>query len=313
MIAFVGRRLIRIVLSLVVVSVVTFGLLQMVPGSYSDIAAVQSGDVRGTSGLHARYGSDVSPWTRYLRFMWGLVRLDMGPSLKYSSQSVQSIIGHALPVSATLAVNAVVLALVIAIPIGIISAARRNGRWDYWSMFAVTVAHSVPSYLLALILILGLSRWLHLLPTSGWNGLQTAIMPTLALALPTAAVLARYLRSSMIEALREDYVLAAMARGGSTTRAVLTHALRNSLIALVTVTGPTLASLATGTVFIETIFRIPGLGRFFTDAATSRDVPLLMGATMCFAAILMLMNLLVDITYGVLDPRIRAEQTGPQR
>lgn len=311
MIVFLGKRLPRIALSLFVVSVVTFVLLQMVPGSYADIAAVQSGDTGRQ--LHSRYSSDVPLWTRYLRFMWGLVRLDMGPSYKYPNQSVVSIIIQAVPVSATLAFFAVLLALAIAVPIGIISAAKRNSRWDYWSIFTVTVAHSVPSYLLALILILVFSRWLHVLPTSGWDGVQTLVLPVVSLALPIAAVLARYMRSSMVESLREDYVLAATARGGSTTRVVLSHALRNSLIALVTVTGPILASLITGTVFVETIFRIPGLGRFFTDAAQSRDVPLLMGTTMFFAAILMLMNLLVDITYGLLDPRIRAEQIGTTR
>jgi len=310
MIRFIGLRLLRIVLSLLVVSLVTFLLVQAVPGSYADVAAAQAQGTAGGVTIHNTYGSDVPAWLRYWRFVWGFVRLHMGPSFKYPSQSVEHIIGQALPVSAALAVTAVLVALAIAIPVGVLAAVRHDSRVDYWSMFTVTVAHSIPNFLLAVLLILTMSRGLHVLPTGGWTGPKSMVLPVLSLALPIAAVLARYMRASMITTLNEEYVLAAMSKGGSLSKVVYRHALRNSLTAIVTVTGPTLASLTTGTVFIETVFRIPGLGRYFTDAATSRDIPLLMGTTMFFALVLMVMNLAVDLIYGMLDPRVRVRQFG---
>ena len=313
--SYLARRLVRLVLSLVAVSIITFTLLQLAPGNFADISRVSSGatNIGGVSTEHlvgelqSRYGADVPMWKQYLIFMKGAVTWNFGPSYKYPTLDVQDIIAHAFPVSATLAIVAVILALLIAVPVGVFTAVRQNSLSDHGTMFVVTLGHALPSYLTAAFLVLAFTATLHMLPSSGWEGPRNMVMPVLALALGPAAVLARYVRSSMLETLREEYVMAALAKGGPPRTVIVRHALRNSLIPLVTVVGPLLAALMTGTVFVEALFRIPGLGLYFAAAAASRDMPLLMGTALFFALILMLTNLVVDLVYGVLDPRIRTE------
>lgn len=312
---YVGFRIIRLVLSLIAVSIITFGLLQLAPGSFADISRVTSGATSiGATGTEAmvaetqnRYGSDVPVWKQYLTFMKGVVTWDIGPSYRYAGQSVQSIISSAFPVSASLALIAVAVALLIAVPAGVIAALRQNSPTDHGVMLAVTLGHALPNYLIAAFLILVFTAKLGWLPSSGWATPQNLILPVAALALGPAAVLARYVRSSMLETLREEYVTAALAKGGPEAVVIVRHALRNSLIPLITVTGPQLAALMTGTVFVEALFRIPGLGYYAATAAASRDMPLLMATVLFFAVIIMLMNLLVDLVYGLIDPRIRTQ------
>jgi peptide/nickel transport system permease protein len=255
----------------------------------------------------ARYGEDTPVWQQYLTFMKGVVTWDMGPSYKYAGRGVEDIIASAFPVSATLALMAVALALLIAVPAGVFAALRQNSKADHATMFAVTLGHALPSYLIAAFLILLFTANLGWFPSSGWSTPNHIVLPVLALSLGPAAVLARYVRSSMLETLREEYVTAALAKGGPYRTVIVRHALRNSLIPLVTVVGPLLAGLMTGTVFVEALFRIPGLGYYAATAAASRDMPLLMGTVLFFALIIMVVNLVVDLTYGLLDPRIRAE------
>lgn len=316
--AYLGKRVARLVLSLLAVSVLTFTLLQLAPGNFADLQRVNSGATNfggvGTEALAgelaSRYGDDVPIWKQYFIFMKGAVVWDFGPSYKYASRDVQDIIAEAFPVSATLALIAVVLALLIAVPIGVFTALRHNSKTDHGTMFLVTLGHALPSYLTAAFLILLFSATLKWLPSGGWSGPANLILPVLALSLGPAAVLARYVRSSMLETLREEYVTAALAKGGPRRTVIVRHVLRNSLIPLVTVVGPLLAALMTGTVFVEALLRIPGLGLYFANAAASRDMPLLMGTALFFALILMVTNLVVDLLYGVLDPRIRAEGGG---
>ncbi|GAB3422912.1 ABC transporter permease [Flindersiella endophytica] len=310
---YLGKRVVRLVLSLIAVSIIAFTMLQLAPGNFADIQRVASGatNIGGTgteqtvAEFQSRYGEDVPVWMQYLKFMKGAVTWDFGPSYKYATLDVQDIIAQAFPVSATLAVLAVILALLIAVPIGVFASLRQGSAADSGAMFLVTLGHALPSYLTATFLILLFTATLHVLPSSGWDGPANLLMPVLALALGPTAVLARYVRSSMLETLREEFVTAALAKGGPYRTVVVRHALRNSLIPLVTVVGPLLAALMTGTVFVESLFRIPGLGLYFTTAAASRDMPLLMGTTLFFALILMVVNLIVDLIYGVLDPRIR--------
>ncbi|MGZ0149097.1 ABC transporter permease [Kribbella sp. WER1] len=315
---YIGKRLVRLILSLIAVSVLTFTLLQLAPGNFADLQRVNSGATNlggvGTESmvgeLESRYGADVPAWKQYLIFMKGAVHWDFGPSYKYASQNVQDIIAKAFPVSATLALLAVLLALLIAVPVGVFAALRQNSKSDHTTMFVVTLGHALPSYLTAAFMILLFSATLKLLPSGGWNGPKDLILPVLALSLGPAAVLARYVRSSMLETLREEYITAALAKGGPRRTVIVRHALRNSLIPLVTVAGPLLAALMTGTVFVEALLRIPGLGLYFANAAASRDMPLLMGTALFFALILMVTNLIVDLVYGLLDPRIRAAGGG---
>ena len=310
---FLVRRIARIALSLVLVSLITFSLLQAAPGKFADIQALSQGAGQlGTSraaetvaAIASRYGEDVPVWEQYARFMLGAVTWDFGPSFGYPNQTVQEIIASAFPVSALLAILAVVLALTIGVPVGVLAALRHNRPADYGPMFVLTLWYSLPSYLTAIFLMLIFASTFHVLESSGWGSPQNLIMPVLALALAPAAMLARYVRSSVLETLSEEYVVAAYAKGGPPRIVITRHVLRNSLIPLVTILGPLLAGLMTGTVFVETIFRVPGLGKFFVDAARTRDMPLLMGTALLFALIIMVMNLLVDLAYRVLDPRIR--------
>ena len=315
MISFIARRVLRMFLSLVAVSILAFTLLQMAPGSFADIQRATSGatgmagaDMQSVTGeFSSRYGDDVPAWQQYLIFMRGALTWDLGPSYRYPAQNVEDLIAQGFPISATLAVLAVLVALTIAIPVGVLAALRQKSLWDTGSMFVLTMGHALPNYLTGVFLVLIVSGWLRLLPAAGWSGPENIVLPVLALAVGPLAVLARYVRSAMLETLREEYVTAALAKGGRYYVVIIKHVLRNSLVPLVTVSGPMLAALMTGTVFIETLFRIPGLGLAFVQAAGSRDMPLLMGTTLFFAAILMVTNLIVDLVYGLLDPRVRAE------
>lgn len=322
---FIGRRLVRLALSLLVVSLLTFGLLQLAPGDFASIQSVGGGNVglaqeasAGTQQeLDTRYGTDVPVWQQYTNFMIGAVTGDMGPSYRYPHLSIEQIIAQGFPISGLLAVSATLVAVGVAIPIGILAAVRRRTILDSGTMFIATLGNGLPNYLAGLVLVLIFGVGLGVLPIYGWDGPQHMVLPTLALAIAPIAILARHVRSSMLENLRQEYVVTARSKGGPESVVLTKHVLRNSLMPLVTVVGPMFASLATGTIFVEQIFGIPGLGHYFTEAAVSRDMPLLMGSTLFFAALLMIMNLLVDLSYAALDPRVRADlglaSEGPRR
>lgn len=313
MLRYIAIRVVRMFLSLIVISMLTFALLEAAPGSFADIQRLTTGAsaltndmaVEVASQMTARYGDEIPAWKRYLIFMKGALVWDFGPSYKYPQMTIQEIIATAFPISATLAVMSVALSLLVALPLGILAAVRQNSWLDYFTMFLATLGHSLPNYLVGVGLMLLFSKYLGLLPTSGWTEPKHVIMPLLALSIGSVAGISRYIRSSLLDNLRKLYVTTVRAKGGGFRAVVFGHALRNSLIPLITVLGPMLARLMTGTLFIEALFGIPGLGLYFADAARSRDMPLLMGATMFFALILMTMNLLVDLAYGFLDPRIR--------
>lgn len=314
MLRYVLGRLVRLVLTLLAVSLVTFWLLSLVPGSFDQLADIEGSGLGGGAGggeLGTGTADTRGFWEQYLVLMQGVVTGNIGPSFKYPQSTVESIIAGAFPVSLSLAIGATLLTVAIAVPLGVLAAVRKDRPADYIPMFLVTTAHAFPGYLAALVLVLIFASWLGVLPTGGWNGVQNAIIPVLALAVGPTAMLARYVRSSMLESLREEYVTAANAKGGKPAVVLVKHALRNSLIPVVTVIGPLFAGLATGTVFIEALMGIPGLGMFFTVAARTRDIPLLMGTTLFFALILVVTNFIVDLLYGVIDPRIR--HAGPLR
>lgn len=312
MLVFILRRLVRIVISVLIVSMITFALLQAAPGNFADIARVSSGATGMSPAqtteiigeIRGRYDPELPVWQQYVNYMKKAILWDFGPSQGYPNQTVQSIIARAFPITLTLSLISVVIAVVVAIPVGVLTAVRHNSWADYLSMFLLTIGRALPNYLVALFLILFFAREMKWLPTRGWGSVEEAIMPILALTIGSVAMLARYIRSSMIETLRQDYITTVRAKGGNTQAVVVKHALRNSLIPFVTVVGPYLASLLTGTVFVESVFAIPGLGMYFADAARTRDMPLLMGSTIFFALILMGTNLVVDIIYRILDPRI---------
>lgn len=310
---FIARRLGFIVASLLVVSAVTFLLMEAAPGDFLEIERIQR-EQQGTSfeaTEHAlpywqeKFNPEYPLYKRYYLYMKDAVVFDFGPSFRYPRTNIETIIGTTFPISASLAFAGVGLAVVVGVPLGIVAALKRNTWIDYLTMFLSMLGQVIPAYVIAVFLMFLFSRWLRWLPTQGWGEPKHLVMPVIALAMGPIGIIARYIRSSLLDALKQDYIRTAWAKGGNYLRVVVGHALRNSLIPLITVLGPQLGALMIGTVFVEGIFRIPGLGTFFAGAAQSRDYPMLVTSTLFYAAILMLMNLAVDIAYRFLNPRIQ--------
>lgn len=304
-------RLGRLVLSILAVSMITFALLESVPGSFTELANSNVGlGLDQTSGgvLAGESGSarqEPPAWMQYLSFMKDLVTWDLPYTYKYPQLTIGDVISQGFPITLTIAVSATVLTLLLAIPVGLIAALRKDSLIDRGLMVVATALTALPGYLLVLILVLIFASWLRWLPTGGWDSPLSMIIPVGAVAIEGVAPMARYVRSSVLEQLREEYVVAALAKGGVRRTVMVRHVLRNSLVPLVTVAGPYFAGLLTGTVFIEALLRIPGLGLYFATAAQSRDMPLLMGSTLFFAVLLVVLNMLVDLSYRILDPKVR--------
>jgi len=239
--------------------------------------------------------------------MGGIVRLDFGDSLKYEGQSVNQIIVRSVRVSAAIGISAYLLALIVGVFLGSIAALKQNSRWDYSSMGLAMLGISIPNFVLGPMLIFVFSLWLYWLPPARWDGFpsRSAILPVLTLSGIYMAYIARLTRAGMLEVLRSDYIRTARSKGLSESQVVIRHALRGGLLPVVSFTGPALAFLLTGTVVVERIFALPGLGSYFIQASLNRDEPLIIGIVAFIAITLLLMNLLVDIAYGYLDPRIR--------
>jgi oligopeptide transport system permease protein len=240
--------------------------------------------------------------------MSGILRhLDFGTSLKYQGQSVNTIIRRSLPVSAGVGILAYLLALIVGIPIGSFAALKQNSRWDYSSMALTMLGISIPNFVLGPILVLIFSLSLYWLPPSRWDGFlsRSIILPVITLSAVYMSYIARLTRAGMLEVLRSDYIRTARAKGLSERAVLIRHALRGGLMPVVSYTGPALAFLLTGTVVVEKIFALPGLGNYFIQASLNRDEPLVIGIVAFIAITLLLMNLLVDIAYAFLDPRVR--------
>ena len=288
---------------LVFISLITFLLMHSVPGGPWDRDKQLAPSV--IENLNQRYGLDKPLWEQYTSFLGNAVRGDLGVSFIYQDRSVTDVIREGLPVTATLAALAIAVAVAAGIPLGILAALRQNSWVDYVCLFFATIGASVPNFVLGILLIIVLSVGLHLLPTGGWGEWQKALMPALALGVYPAAVIARITRASMIEAIRQDYVRTARAKGLGEMVILNRHILKNALIPVVTVLGPVAAGLIAGSFIIESIFAIPGIGKFYIQGIFGRDYGLMMGATLFYAVVIAFANLAVDILYGFIDPRIR--------
>jgi ABC-type dipeptide/oligopeptide/nickel transport system permease component len=237
--------------------------------------------------------------------MWGLAKLDFGPSYKYIGRTVNDIIGESLGVSIELGIYALIVALGIGLPLGIASAYKQNTWLDFSSMFLAVSGVSAPSYLVAALLIYIFCIRLDWLPPALWEDWRSAILPAVTLGIRPASLIARLTRASLLESIRADYIRTARAKGLAETVVVLKHALRNSLIPVLTLLGPLTAYVITGSFVVEYIFAIPGMGKHFINAVTNRDYPLIMGVTMVYGFLLVFCNLAVDVLYARVDPRIR--------
>jgi oligopeptide transport system permease protein len=306
MLRFIIRRLIITVPTILVVITITWGLIRLAPGNfYSSEKAIPAAIEKN---IREKYGLDKPWYQQYGRTLWNIVRhFDFGTSLKYEGKSVNSIIARSLPVSATIGLLAYLLAIVVGIVAGSIAALKPNSKTDYASMALAMLGISIPNFVLGPILVLIFALTLYWLPPSRWNGFpsRNVILPVITLSGLYMAYIARLTRAGMLEVLRSDYIRTARAKGLSETQVVIRHALRGGLMPVVSYTGPALAFLVTGTVVVERIFVLPGLGNYFIQASLNRDEPLVLGIVSFIAITLLLMNLLVDIAYAYLDPRIR--------
>src|ERR1700730_1137081 len=306
MLGFIIRRFLITIPTILVVITITWGLIKLAPGNF------YSGEKKLPAAIEKnireKYGLDKPWYQQYGKTMWNILRHgDFGTSLKYEGQSVNGIIARSLPVSAAVGILAYILALIIGITAGSIAALKQNSRWDYSSMALAMLGISVPNFVLGPILVLVFSLSLYWLPPSRWGGFpsKNLILPVLTLSAIYMAYIARLTRAGMLEVLRSDYNRTARAKGLSETQVVMRQALHDRQLPVVSFTGPALAFLLTGTVVVEQIFVLPGLGNYFIQASLNRDEPLILGIVAFIAMTLLLMNLLVDITYAYLDPRIR--------
>lgn len=303
--AFIIRRILALIPTLLLIYSLTFFLMHSTPGGPWDTGEKPiPADVQ--ERLKAAYGLDKPLWQQYTEFLGKAIRGDLGPSYTERSRSVIDIIGESFPVSLQLAAVATIIATIVGIPLGILGAIRHNRPVDYLATFVSVFGVSTPSYVATSLLVLLLASKLHLVPTSGWDGVWSPkiIIPALSLALYPMAVLARYTRASLLEVLRTDYMRTARSKGLSERSILMRHGVRNALLPVITIAGVVLADVATGSFFVETIYQVPGIGRHFVQSISGRDYPVIIGTVLLLGLVVSIMNLVVDLIYPLLDPRI---------
>ena len=303
MIRYVTRRLLWIIPVLFAVSVITFLLMHAVPGGpwAREKALPDAVEAR----LNAQYGLDQPLYEQYGRWAIAFATGDLGPSYRYQDRNVNDIVADGFWVTFQLGIMAFALAVLVGIPLGILAALGHN-RWpDYLTTSISILGVTTPSFVLGILLIVFFSVQLGWFPTGGWEGPETWVLPTIALAGFPIAVIARYTRASMLEVTRKDYIRTAHSKGVRNQSVVSRHMIRNALIPVVTILGPTLAFLVTGSFIIERVFNIPGMGQFYLNAISTRDYSLLMAMTMLYAFAVAFLNVVVDVLYAYIDPRIR--------
>ena len=306
MLGYIIRRVLWIIPVLIVVSMMTFALMHAAPGG--PWAQEKKLPATTVALLNAKFGLD-QPWPiQYLTWVGKMVTGDLGPSYKYINRSVNQIVAQGIGTTAHLGIMAFLLAVLVGIPLGVIAALRHNGWADYVATFISIIGIATPSFVAAILLLVFFSVTLRWFPTHGWQGWAepgTMVLPTVALALFPIAQIARFTRASMLEVTRKDYIRTAQSKGLKERTIVVIHMIRNALIPVVTILGPLLAFLITGSFIIETIFSIPGIGRYYVTSITQRDYGVIMAMTMLYAAAIAVLNLVVDVLYAYIDPRIR--------
>ena len=311
MLKFVVRRVLWTIPVLLLVILMTFVLMRQIEGNpfrTTERAVPESIQLN----LERKFHLDQPWYSQYLYYVKGVFTLDLGPSLVTRGQTVNDVIKQHFPVSVKLGLLAMLFAIVVGVPLGILAALKQNSVFDYTAMGLANLGFAVPSFLVATLFIyffaLRLKDYTGL-PTNGWDGPSTWVLPAIALGIFPMTYFARLVRGSMLETLQQDYIRTAKAKGLRWRVVVVKHVLRNSLIPAVTATGPLLGYLITGSFIIETIFAIPGIGRYYVISVTGRDYSVVMGITVLLSVIIIVANLVVDILYGFLDPRTRDVRT----
>lgn len=294
--------------TILVITTLTFVLMKVIPGSPFN-------EERGTNeavqkNLEAYYHLDDPLIFQYIIYLKSIITFDFGPSIKKPSDSVNDMLERGFPVSFELGMAAIVIAVISGLVLGVIAALRRNGFLDYAAMSLAVLGISIPNFILATLLIQQFAVNLKLFPAATWTSPIHMVLPTAALAVGPMAIIARLTRSSMVDVLTQDYIRTAKAKGLSPFIIIVKHALRNALMPVITVLGTLVASILTGSFVIEKIFAIPGMGKYFVESMNQRDYPVIMGTTVFYSVILIIMLFLVDLAYGFLDPRIKLHKKG---
>lgn len=305
MLRFTLQRLLSAVPTLLVLISLAFLLIRVAPGGPFDAERRLPPEIE--QRLRAAYHLDEPLPQQLGRYLWNLLQGDFGPSFQYRDRTVTELIGASFPVSLRLGALAMALALLLGVAAGTLAALRQNRFADHALMTAAMTGISIPNFVLAPLLVLMFAVWLRWLPAGGLGdgGLRYLVLPVIALALPQVAYIARLTRGSMIEVLRSPFVRTARAQGLPMRTIILRHALRPALLPVLSYLGPALAAIVTGSVVVEQIFGVPGLGRFFVQGALNRDYTLVMGVVVFYGTLIVAMNFLVDVAYGWLDPRLK--------
>ena len=305
MFRFIARRLLQVIPVLFLIITATFFMVRFVPGG--PFTAEKAIPPEILKNLEAHYGLDQPLWRQYLGYLGKIAHGDLGPSYKYSNRTVNEIIADKLPVSLELGGWALLVALSLGLPLGVLAAVKRNSWLDYICSAIGMIGICVPVYVGGPLLALLFGIYLHWLNVSGWYGLTDRILPALTLGLAYAAYVMRLTRGGMLEVLNQDYIRTARAKGAAEVRIVLRHALRGGLLPVVSFLGPAVAGILTGSFVIETIFQIPGLGREFVNSAFNRDFLLIGGLVILYASLIVLCNLAADIAQVWLNPKLKFE------
>ena len=303
--AYVARRILTSIPTLLVIVTVAFFMMRIAPGGPFDRERALPAEIE--KNVLAAYDLDQPLLLQYRDYLLGVLQGDFGPSFKYRDFTVAELLWTGFPASLKVGGLAIVLAVVVGIGLGTLAALRQNTAADHAVMATAMTGITIPNFVMAPLLTLVFGVYLGLLPVAGWNGGAPAnlVLPVIALALPQIAYIARLTRGSMIEVLHANYVRTARAKGLRERIVVVRHALRGALLPVVSYLGPATAQVVTGSVVIETIFGIPGIGRYFIQGALNRDYTLVMGTVIVFAVLIILLNLIVDLLYGLLDPKVK--------
>lgn len=323
MLRYIVRRLLASIPVLILLTFAIFVLMRAIPGGPFDFVGDKSLPASVVANMERKYHLDEPLVQQYVRYVWDLLHLDMGPSMRERGRTVNDIVKDNFPVSFQLGVMSVALAVVIGIPMGIVAALKQNSWMDYLATFVAVIGVAIPALVLAPVLIWVFGVGLGWLPAALWgaerpfylgfipqptpNFLRHAVLPVVTLGTGFSAAMARLTRAALLQVIREDYIRTARAKGLRERAVVMRHALKNSLIPVVTVIGPLFAAVVTGTFVVEQMFAIPGMGKYYVTAISQRDYPVIMGVTLIYAILLVGANLVVDMTYAWLDPRIRLE------
>jgi oligopeptide transport system permease protein len=300
---FILRRLLVAVPTLFLVVVAAFFMMRAAPGSPFLGERKLTPEVE--AAINAKYGLDKPLPVQFLTYVGGALHGDFGPSMKYRDKTVADIIGESFPKSLILGASAITLALIAGVGLGIAAALRQNKGADYAATALAVLGICIPTFVTAPLLVLVFASKLGWLPIAGWGGVKNLVLPVIVLALPQVAIISRLVRAGMIEVLGSNHVRTARARGLSSGRIVVRHALQGALLPLVSYLGPAVAGLITGSLVVEQIFNLPGLGKYFVVSALQRDYTVVMGVVILYASLILLLNLVADVIYALLDPRVK--------